>query len=62
MGSLYNIMAPTSVLDEVFSAFPDIEVTERFDACDINVDVPIEDEDRFTDWCEEHDITCEFIA
>lgn len=62
MGSLYNIMAPTSVLDEVFAAFPDIEVAERFDACDIEVSVPIDDEDRFTDWCEDHDVAYEFIA
>lgn len=55
-GSVYNVMASSDTLDEMFVQFPALEIEERFSKTDINVILPDdpEYEDDFVEWCEEN--------
>lgn len=59
--SEYNIIGPAVLVSEVISEFmlgrpSEVWPTKDPAIRDVNVLVPAEKEDDFTDWCEEHKI------
>lgn len=63
MGNTYNVVGARETLEEMLKQFPAISVEDEYDDGDWNIQLPDEAgyDDRFTDWCEDHDVEYEML-